>query len=94
MKSKNPAVFLRVFIENTDVDFIGVERVLEIAHIHAVTQRIGELLAVILLLKIGNDKILVPLIDILGAAARPLVDRVNHDIQNGLPQHPCWLTAG
>jgi len=55
------AVLLSLLAEDTHVNLVGVDSVLEVAHGHAVAQGIGELLAVVLLYESGVEEILVAL---------------------------------
>ena len=57
---------------------------LSATHRHAVLEGVGELLAVIVLNEGGVDEILVPLVDVFGAAASSGVDGVNDDIEDHL----------
>jgi hypothetical protein len=59
-----------------------------------VFQRVGELSPVVFLLEIGVDEIFVTLIDVLRAAAGPAIDRIDHDVEDGLPEQTCPLAFG
>ena len=58
IQPEHPPVIRRFLPEDADTDFIGVEGVFKIAHLHAILERISELLAVILLDESGLNEVL------------------------------------
>lgn|GEM_PF-2175912 len=91
---ENAPIFPRLLPKDADIDLVGVDGVLEIAHVDPVAEGVGELLAVVLLEERGMDEILVALIDVLRAATGAGVDRVDDDVEDGLAEQPGPLRFG
>jgi len=81
--------FYGVSPENAHIDFVRVEGVFEIPHVHIILQGIGKLLAVILFDEGGMDEVLVALVEGGGGGPCSLVDRIYDDVQYRPPQEPC-----
>ena len=79
-------VFLRLLSEDAHVNLVGVDGIIEIPHVHAIFQRVRELLAIVLFDERRLDEIFVTLINVFRATAGALVNGVDDDVQNGLLQ--------